>query len=83
MNRHKYDKEHPRQTLHDVENAVSIGVGVETYMKTGSKKAATVAGADGELCVCLTIASKQRLDPAGINIAYPTNPAVLRKEYKI
>ncbi len=39
--------------------------------------------ADGSLCVCIAIASKHRLDPAGINIAYPTTVAKLRSEYKI
>ena len=36
----QHDKEHPRETLHDVENVVSLGAGAVTYMETGSKKAA-------------------------------------------
>ena len=39
--------------------------------------------ADGELCVCIAVASKQRLDPGAINIIYPTSVATLRKECKI
>ena len=38
---------------------------------------------DGELRVCIAVASKQRLDPGAINIIYPTSVATLRKECKI
>lgn len=69
----QHDKEHPRQNLHDVENAVSIGVGVETYMQTGSKTAAAVAASGTDSLMGYVEKIVEEVVPAGKAILDKTN----------
>ena len=71
----QHDKEHPRETLHDVENVVSLGAGAVTYMETGSKKAAAAVAltTDG------LITSAEKL----IDAAVPLGKEILDKTSEI